>query len=69
MFKANIFPVDVDALVTLCATVAACTFVSAEYASYAFGFVLDKGLDLAGSPCTANHPYLFVKDDSVLPFH
>jgi hypothetical protein len=69
MFKANVFPVDLAELVTLCATVADCDLVSADYASYAFGFVLDRGLKLDGSAaCTRYHPYLFTKDDSVLPF-
>ena len=38
------------------------------YSSYAFGFVLDRGLEDDGSACTYNHPYLFTKDDSVVPF-
>ena len=70
LFKAKVFPVDVDALVTLCDTVAACTFDSTAYSSLAFGFALVRGLDsgLAGGNCEVNHPYLFTKDDSVLPF-
>jgi hypothetical protein len=68
MFKANIFYVDVDALVTLCATVDDCTFVSADYSSFAFGFVFDRGTGLDGGACTIGHPHLYTKDDSVLPF-
>ena len=72
-FKADIFPVDVNALVTLCATVADCDFVSTDYASYAFGFALNRGPDpnngQYGGPCEDwAHPFLFTKDDSVLPF-
>lgn len=68
MFKVGIFPVEVDALITLCATVDDCTFVSADYSSYAFGVVLNRGLNLDGGPCIGVHPYLFTKEDSVLPF-
>ena len=67
MFKANVFRVDLAELVTLCATVADCDFVSTDYASLAFGFVLDRGTGLDGGACTHLHPHLFTKDDSVLP--
>ena len=69
LFKANVFTVDVDALVTLCGAAADCDFVSADYASLAFGFVLDKGLNLAGATCDTYHPYLFTKYYTVLPFY
>ena len=68
MFKYKVFPVDIGGLVTLCALASDCDFDMTAYSSYAFGFVLDRGLEDDGSACTYNHPYLFTKDDSVVPF-
>ena len=44
LFKYNVFPVDKAGLATLCASVTDCNLISVDYSSYAFGFVLDRGL-------------------------
>ena len=67
LFQANLFPVDLDALVTLCSTVSDCDFDSTNYYSYAFGFRLDRGLYVLGGLCYYNNPYLFAKEESVSP--
>ena len=59
---ASLFPFDLDAFETACATATDCTFIKADYVPYAFGILWKEG----ATKCTQDGPIILF-DESFIP--